>query len=63
MEYHGKQKYTMIWSYRYLKRGVALPLLHRREIRRIFEERFTARRMADDYVDIYRELRETLSRR
>jgi glycosyltransferase involved in cell wall biosynthesis len=30
--------------------------LNRREIRRIFEERFTARRMADDYVDIYREL-------
>ena len=30
--------------------------LDRREIRRIFEERFTARRMADDYVDIYREL-------
>jgi glycosyltransferase involved in cell wall biosynthesis len=30
--------------------------LNRREIRRIFERRFTARRMADDYVDIYRQL-------
>jgi len=30
--------------------------LNRREIRRIFEQRFTARRMADDYVDIYRQL-------
>jgi glycosyltransferase involved in cell wall biosynthesis len=30
--------------------------LNRREIRRIFERRFTARRMADDYMDIYRQL-------
>jgi glycosyltransferase involved in cell wall biosynthesis len=30
--------------------------LNRREIRRTFERRFTARRMADDYVDIYRQL-------
>ena len=30
--------------------------LNRREIRRIFEQRFTARRMADYYVDIYRQL-------
>jgi glycosyltransferase involved in cell wall biosynthesis len=30
--------------------------LNRREIHRIFEQRFTARRMADDYVDIYRQL-------
>jgi glycosyltransferase involved in cell wall biosynthesis len=30
--------------------------LNRREIRRAFERRFTARRMADDYVDIYHQL-------
>jgi glycosyltransferase involved in cell wall biosynthesis len=30
--------------------------LKRREIRRTFERRFTARRMADDYVDIYHQL-------
>jgi glycogen synthase len=30
--------------------------LNRREVRRTFEKRFTARRMADDYVDIYRQL-------
>jgi hypothetical protein len=30
--------------------------LNRREIRRIFEQRFTARRMADDYADIYHQL-------
>jgi glycosyltransferase involved in cell wall biosynthesis len=30
--------------------------LNRGEIRRTFERRFTARRMADDYVDIYRQL-------
>ena len=30
--------------------------LNRREIRRIFEQRFAARRMADYYVDIYRQL-------
>src|SRR5512132_136796 len=30
--------------------------LSRRKIRRVFERRFTARRMADDYVDIYRKI-------
>jgi glycosyltransferase involved in cell wall biosynthesis len=30
--------------------------LNRREIRRTFERRFTARRMADDYADIYHQL-------
>jgi glycosyltransferase involved in cell wall biosynthesis len=30
--------------------------LNRREIRRTFERRFTARRMADDYADLYHEL-------
>jgi glycosyltransferase involved in cell wall biosynthesis len=30
--------------------------LNRREIRRTFERRFTARRMAEDYVDLYRQL-------
>jgi len=33
-----------------------LASLSRRTIRRRFEERFTARRMANDYLDIYREL-------
>jgi glycosyltransferase involved in cell wall biosynthesis len=35
--------------------------LNRREIRRTFEKRFTARRMADDYVNIYRELTGSVS--
>jgi glycosyltransferase involved in cell wall biosynthesis len=30
--------------------------LDRARIRRVFEERFTARRMAEDYVNIYRRL-------
>ena len=30
--------------------------LNRRQIRRTFERRFTARRMADDYLDLYRQL-------
>jgi len=33
-----------------------LASLSRRTIRRRFEERFTARRMANDYLDVYREL-------
>jgi glycosyltransferase involved in cell wall biosynthesis len=33
-----------------------LSTLDRNQVRRIFEARFGARRMADDYVDIYREL-------
>jgi glycosyltransferase involved in cell wall biosynthesis len=36
--------------------GKQLAQLSRRTIRRRFEERFTARRMANDYLDIYREL-------
>jgi len=36
--------------------GKHLASLSRRTIRRRFEERFTARRMANDYLDIYREL-------
>jgi hypothetical protein len=30
--------------------------LKRRKIRQIFQQRFTARRMANDYVDIYRQM-------
>ena len=33
-----------------------LPQLSRRQIRRSFEQRFTARRMASDYVDVYETL-------
>ena len=33
-----------------------VPNLSRQKIRRRFEERFTARRMAEDYLDVYREL-------
>ena len=40
-----------------------LASLSRRTIRRRFEERFTARRMANDYVDIYRELMAGTKRR
>jgi glycosyltransferase involved in cell wall biosynthesis len=30
--------------------------LDRARVRRVFEERFTARRMADDYLNVYRRL-------
>jgi len=40
-----------------------LASLSRRTIRRRFEERFTARRMASDYLDIYRELMAGTKRR
>jgi glycosyltransferase involved in cell wall biosynthesis len=33
-----------------------VPHLSREKIRRRFEERFTARRMAEDYLAVYREL-------
>jgi glycosyltransferase involved in cell wall biosynthesis len=33
-----------------------LPHLSRENIRKRFEQRFTARRMAHDYLDVYREL-------
>jgi glycosyltransferase involved in cell wall biosynthesis len=33
-----------------------LPELDRGSVRRAFERRFTARRMAEDYVDVYRNL-------
>jgi glycosyltransferase involved in cell wall biosynthesis len=34
----------------------ALPQFDRARIRRVFEERFTARRMAEDYLNVYRGL-------
>jgi glycosyltransferase involved in cell wall biosynthesis len=34
----------------------ALPQFDRARIRRVFEERFTARRMAEDYLNVYRRL-------
>jgi glycosyltransferase involved in cell wall biosynthesis len=40
-----------------------LPQLSRKAIRRRFEERFTARRMAEDYLDVYAELIEAASPR
>jgi glycosyltransferase involved in cell wall biosynthesis len=33
-----------------------LPTLSRKAVRRRFEQRFTARRMAEDYVNVYRSL-------
>src|SRR5262249_11386566 len=43
--------------------GKELSQLSRPAIRRRFEERFTARRMAKDYLEIYRELMTASSRR
>jgi glycosyltransferase involved in cell wall biosynthesis len=39
------------------------PELDRRRIRQMFEQSFTARRMAEDYMDLYRELCETPGKR
>jgi glycosyltransferase involved in cell wall biosynthesis len=36
-----------------------IPSLDRRQIRRRFEERFTSRRMAQDYLSVYAELMES----
>jgi hypothetical protein len=40
-----------------------LPNLSREGVRQRFEERFTARRMATDYLQVYRELAEQASPR
>ena len=33
-----------------------LPMIDRAEVRHVFEQRFTARRMAEDYLDLYESL-------
>jgi glycosyltransferase involved in cell wall biosynthesis len=53
---HGVTGFIVDHEDEAVQAATALPQLDRAQVRRVFEERFTARRMAEDYLNVYRRL-------